>query len=221
MNLPRMGAVAGGAAAGATAQAINALLASVGSSSRLTNFMSGLETSEKGKGFAYVGGTLSTGGVFGQGWGAGFAQDGWNNRRGNMTAEQAVAAFSEELKQATLQALQSAADVPESVMRLLRDKDFDAMASSELDATLTAVQTVITQVNQFASALDSLPFENLRRLTFDLKAAFVEASGGMQQAINNLAGYTKNYLSEEEQRQVTAANISNALRAAGGTFTPE
>lgn len=211
----------GGAAAGATAQGINALLASVGSSSRLTNFMSGLETSEKGKGFAYAGGTLSTGGVFGQGWGAGFAQDGWNNRRGNMTAEQAVAAFSEELKQATLQALQSAADVPESVMRLLRDKDFDAMASSELDATLTAVQTVITQVNQFASALDSLPFENLRRLTFDLKAAFVDASGGMQQAINNLAGYTKNYLSEEEQRQVTAANISNALRAAGGTFTPE
>ena len=32
-----------------------------------------------------------------------------------------MAAFSEELKQATLQALQSAADVPESVMRLLRD----------------------------------------------------------------------------------------------------
>lgn len=208
----------GGRAAGATAQGINALLASVGSSSRLTDFVSGLETSKNGKGFAYAGGILNTGGQFGQGIPG---SPGYMNRRGDMTAEQAVAAFSEELKQATLQALQSAADVPESIARLLRDKDFDSMATAELDAVLNQVTTITTEVNQFATALDSLPFENLRRLTFDLKAAFVDASGGMQQAINNLAGYTKNYLSPEEQRQVTAANISNALRAAGGTFTPE
>lgn len=216
-----VGSQSAGSAASATAAMINATLAAIGSSSRLTNFMTGLETSEKGKGFAYAGGTLSTGGAFGQGWGAAFAQDGWNNRRGNMTAEQAVAAFSEELKQATLQAIQAATDVPEAIAKLVRDKDFDSMAAAELDTTLASVQAVINGVDQFRAAVQLLPFAHLRDLTFDLASALGDLSGGMDKFLANLSTYYTNFFSEPEQRQQLARNISAVLRAAGADFSEQ
>lgn len=216
-----VGSQSAGSAASATAAMINATLAAIGSSSRLTNFMTGLETSEKGKGFAYAGGTLSTGGAFGQGWGAAFSQDGWNNRRGNMTAEQAVAAFSEELKQATLQAIQAATDVPEAIAKLVRDKDFDSMAAAELDTTLASVQAVINGVDQFRAAVQLLPFAHLRDLTFDLASALGDLSGGMDKFLANLSTYYTNFFSEPEQRQQLARNISAVLRAAGADFSEQ
>lgn len=216
-----VGSQSAGSAASATAAMINATLAAIGSSSRLSNFMTGLETSEKGKGFAYAGGTLSTGGAFGQGWGAAFSQDGWNNRRGNMTAEQAVAAFSEELKQATLQAIQAATDVPEAIAKLVRDKDFDSMAAAELDTTLASVQAVINGVDQFRAAVQLLPFAHLRDLTFDLASALGDLSGGMDKFLANLSTYYANFFSETEQRQQLARNISAVLRAAGADFSEQ
>lgn len=65
-----------------------------------------MESREKGKGFGYAGGQLSTGAVFGQG----VTDRYYMNRRGSKTPKPA-ADFSEELTQATLQARQ-AADVP-------------------------------------------------------------------------------------------------------------
>lgn len=214
-----VGSTSAGNAAAATAASINATLAALGSSSRLSNFMTGLETSEKGKGFAYAGGTLSTGGVFGQGWGAAFSQDPAANRRGSMTAEQAVAAFSEELKQATLQAIQAATDVPEAVMRLVRDHDFDTMAAAQLDTTLASIQSVITGVDQFRAAVALLPFAQLKTASFDLAAALADASGGMEKFLGNLSAYYSNFFTEEEQRLQVATNIRNALAGAGADFT--
>lgn len=212
---------AGSSAAKITADTINATLALLGSSSRLTNFMTGLESSEKGKGFAYAGGTLTTGGVFGQGWGAGFTTDGHNNRRGDMTPEQAVAAFGEELKQATLQAIQAATGVPEAVMKLVRDKDFDAMAEAELDATLTQVNAVITSVDSFRVAVAMLPFQELKTLSFDLASALGDAAGGMDKLLASLNTYYSEFFTAEEQRLNTARNISSVLRGAGADFSPE
>lgn len=208
-----------GQAAATTAATIDATLAALGSGSRLTNFFSGLESSEKGKGFAYAGFTLNTGGLGGQGWGDGFAVDGYMNRRGNMTTEQATAAFTTELKQATLQAIQQAADIPKSVAKMLEGRDIDAMVDAELDPLLAKINETIAGVGRLREAAALLPFENLTRLTFDAAASLIEFSGGVENLVGNLNAYYSNFFSGEEQRIQTAKNIKRTLDAAGGTFT--
>jgi hypothetical protein len=56
-------------AIGSTMQGINEMLRALGSTAQLANLQSGFESSKHGKGFAYAGGQLSTGAVFGQGVG--------------------------------------------------------------------------------------------------------------------------------------------------------
>lgn len=148
---PSGGAIAGAdEAIAATMTSINSSLAALGSSARLQTLVSGLEQSERGKGFAYAGGALSTGAVFGQG----VDGQGYMNRRGNMTSEQALQAFGEELKQATLQALQ-AADVPGLLGDYLRSLgDIDALSGGQLDAALARINKAITE----RQALDAREF---------------------------------------------------------------
>lgn len=211
----------GGQAAALTARGIDSILETLGSSSRLTNFMTGLEQSEKGKGFAYAGGTLNTGQAFGQGWGDAFATPGYMNRRGNLSAEEAVKAFSEELKQATLQAIQSATDIPESVARILRDKDIDSLAGAELDELLNQVNAVIAAVDGFRQAVVQLPFKELEALSFDAASSLIDFAGGLDNVVNGLSAYYKNFYSAEEQRLNTAENIQRRLAAGGIELSSE
>jgi hypothetical protein len=210
---------AAGQASKTTVETINATLAAIGSSSKLTNFFTGVESSEKGKGFAYAGGTLNTGGVFGQGWGDAFSTEAHMNRRGSMTQEQAMAAFTSELKQATLQAIQAATDVPATIAKKLEGLDIDAIADTQVDALLTEINKVITSVDQLRAAAAMLPFENLKKLSFDAAASLIEFSGGIESLISNLNAYYSNFFSGEEQRLQTAKNIKRTLDAAGGTFS--
>jgi phage-related minor tail protein len=147
-------------AIGATIQNINQTLGALGASARLTDLQSGFESSERGKGFAYAGGTLSTGAVFGQTHGAG-----WQNRRGSMTPEQAAAAFGEELKQATLQALQ-AADVPGQLGDYLRQLgDIDQLSGGALDAALARINKALSEKQTLEEQLLTLQSTDLENLT--------------------------------------------------------
>lgn len=124
----------------ATIGQTNALLKGLGSSASVSLFRSGLEQSEKGKGFAYARGTLSTGQQFGR-WDV----DGYMQNRGSMTAEQAAARFGEELKQATLQALQ-AANVPGQLGDYLRSLgDIERLSGGALDAALGRLQKALSE----------------------------------------------------------------------------
>ena len=129
------------AATAATMASINTLLAQLGSQARLTDFLSALESSKNGKGFAYAGGTLSTGATFGQ-----FSEGlGRSNRRGSKTPEEAMAEYGEELKQATLQALQ-AANVPGLVGDYLRSLgNVDALSGGALDEAVARVQKALQE----------------------------------------------------------------------------
>jgi hypothetical protein len=219
-----IGGTAAGDASKITADSINATLAVIGSSSRLTNFMTGVESSTEGKGFAYAGGTLNTGGVFGQGWGASFDKTGnlgYMTNRGDLTPEEAMKKFTTELKQSTLQAIQAATDVPDSIMKLLKGKNFDTMADAELDPILTAVNNVIIGVAQFRAAMELLPFEKLRGQSFDFAASLGDLSGGMDKFLTNLGTYYENFYSPAEQRAQTVRNIANTINAAGGGVTED
>lgn len=200
---------------------INTTLAALGSSDVLTNFMTGLESSGKGKAFAYAGGTLRSGGIFGEGWGAAFSGStlGLSTNAGNMTPEEAMTAFTKELKQVTLQALNAAADVPKAVRDLLKDKDINALAETELDSLLTQINDMIVAVSKFRLAIATLPFEPLKNLSFEAAQGLAALSGGIDNLITNLQTYYTKFYSKDEQRMQSARNILSTLQGAGGTYT--
>ena len=148
-------------AIGTTTGAINALLGRLGSSTRLSEFFSGLETSDNGKGFAYAGGALSTGRVFGQGQNG----LGYLNRRGNFDAAGAVTAFGEELSQAALQALQADLDnLPDYVRKYLEGIDVDAMGKDAADKLLASIDAVATQRATLEQQLYELTTSDAQKL---------------------------------------------------------
>lgn len=204
-------------AIGATMVSINATLKALGSTSYLDKLVSGLEASEKGKGFAYAGGALSTGAVFGQG----IDGNGYNNRRGNLTPEEATKAFQAELEQATLQALQAATDIPEAIAKQLRGVDVDALADEARQALLSSINATIVAVEGFGRAVELLPFENLKNLSFDAASALIAAGGGLEQFTASLSSYYENFYTEEEKRRNVAGNIQATLAKAGLNYSLE
>ncbi len=191
---------------------INSTLAMLGSALRTVSLVGGLESSDKGKAFAYGGGALNDGTVFGQG----IDGMGYMNRRGNMTGEQASAAFQTEMKQTILQGLQAVArsvwnDLPEIVARQVRDVDLDAMDDSQLDQLLTNINNTVVAINQFGAALNLLPFDNLKGKTTAWLATLMDTGVTIEQ----LSQFVSDFYTEAEQRSNVAKNISAALARVG------
>lgn len=196
------------------AAAINAVLTKVGSGDRLAQLGAGFESSVKGKGFSYAGGSLTSGASFGQ-------QDVYNNR-GNKSIEQAMAEYQTELKQATLQALQAASGVPRVIAEKLYSVNLDALGDQALSGLIAAIDAQIAQVDGFRAAVVSLPFENLKNLSFDAAAGLIAAAGGFESLSTKLTSYMDNYYSAEEKRlrtitQINAATAGSGLNAATAT----
>lgn len=193
---------------GVTMASINDTLKALGSTATLQGFVSGLEQSENGKGFAFAGGLLSTGAAFGQGTDG----LGYMNRRGSMTSEEASAAFAEELKQATLQALQ-AADVPGLLGDYLRGLgDIDTLSTKDLDAALERINTALAQKQQIEAQLlaaTSTDLENLIRAREAERAAIDES----QRALWDQARVaTERRTLEEQLFELTATDMEKLAR---------
>jgi len=190
---------------------INSLLMRVGSSQQVGNFASGFESSEKGKGFSYAGGTFANGVTFGQGaTGLGF-----QNNRGSKTPEQAIAEYKDELIQATLQALQAATDLPKVIADQLKDVNIDALSGDALKNFAAAIDKQITEVESFRTAVQGLPFAALRDLSFDAAAGLIAAGGGLEALSSKLGAYYENFYGEEEKRAQTIASINAATAGSG------
>jgi len=122
-------------AANLTISGINTLLSDIGSVRRVAGFEAGLESSDKGRGGVYAGGTLTGGVRFGE---AGlFNPDGSRNSNYDGTLyertstnspgkDEALANFATDLQQVTLQALQAAAGLlPETMTRTVGTGTFN------------------------------------------------------------------------------------------------
>jgi TP901 family phage tail tape measure protein len=129
---------------------INQALATLGSSQRIGNFVSGLESSEKGKGFLYAGGRLANGNTFGE-----FNETiGRSNRRGSYTPEEALKGYAVELQQAFVQAIR-AADLPGSIGNLLR---------RDLTVTYDRLFKIIQEREGLKARLEDLTATDVQRL---------------------------------------------------------
>jgi tape measure domain-containing protein len=203
-----------------TAMGITEILKALGSSLTVTGFSAGLETSGKGRGGVFAGGTLSDGTTFGEdGTGDNYAGTLYELTSTNSPDyETALKNFTLDLKQSTIQALQAAGDIPESIKKMIEDVDAEALSDEAANAILTAINTQIVGVTQFKAALDAMGLPEFAAMTFDAAAAIGAAAGGFEALQASLASYYDNYYSEAEKTANTTRMVSEALAEVGLTM---
>jgi hypothetical protein len=89
------------------------------------------------------------------------------------------------------------------------------MTVEQLTALEQSINAITSQVQEFRAAVEFLPFENLKKLSFDAAAGLIAAAGGLETLGANLASYYANFYSAEEQRAQTIANINAATIGTG------
>ena len=197
-----------------TAAGINSMLKGMGSSVALAQFFGGFETSGKGRGGVMSGGKFADGTTFGES-GTGDNYAGTFYERFSTTSpdlETAIANFSQDLLQSSIQALQKVADAPQSIKRKLNGVDAESLSSEDAQTLLTDIGNTIAGVENFRAAVKSLPFDNLRSLSFDAAAGLIELSGGIDNLGTKLGSYYNNFYSESERQ-------ANALKAVQGAMS--
>lgn len=200
-----------------TAKGINDTLKALGSVATVTGFSAGLETSGKGRGGVFAGGTLSNGVAFGEsGQGDNYAGTLYELTSTNSPDYQtALANFTLDLKQSTIQALQAATDIPESVKEMLEGVDAESLSDEAANALLTAINTQIAGVTAFRDALGNMGLEDLAGVAYDVAVAVAEASGGFEALGSNMTSFWENYFTPEERESAMRDRVTEALAEVG------
>lgn len=207
---PSGGAIGGGSVEqmiSAAYGAINSTLRAVGSKAMIDQFTAGLETSEKGKGGTFAGGVIN-GTVFGK-------RDQEKVYNQNLSAEDAIKQLGVDLKRASIQALQAAADIPKSISDQIKGIDASGLSEEAATSILETISTQIEAVGKFKQALESLPFSNLKDLSFDLASSLMQFSGGIENMQNELADFQKNYYSDAERSKIQAEQVAKQMDQLG------
>ncbi|WP_019578313.1 phage tail length tape measure family protein [Curvibacter lanceolatus] len=204
-------------AVSSTAESINAMLKSLGSKAYLTDYHAGLETSGNGRGGVFAGGSLNTGATFGEsGKGSNYSgtlYETSSTRSPDMAT--AVANFTLDLKQSTIQALQAAQDIPQSVAAKLKDIDAEKLSDEEATKLITEINSQIASVEALRTLAGALPLKSLKDLSFDAADGLINLAGGIDALNQKISGYYENFYSQDERNAQTLGNVSAALQSVG------
>lgn len=205
----------------ATTTGINELFRIVGADVSLSGFWAGFEGSEKRRGGVGAGGSLSTGGVFGE-YGAGDNYKGTlfdPTRPRSLTAEEAANMLPAQLAQASLQAWQAAAEqMPGALAQMLKGVDFAGMGDEALIGLRDQFVAIVAQADQLRAALTALPFVPATAATFDFATALMQAAGGAENAANLLGSYYQSYFSEAERMGFLTEQLTGQFEQMGMTL---
>jgi len=206
-----------------TASGINGFLKALGSSATLTGFSAGLETSGKGRGGVFAGGLLSTGAAFGEsGKGDNYAGTLYEAFSTNSPDfKTALENFTLDLKQSTIQALQTVSDIPQAVQKMLQGVDAEALTEDAANKLLETINAQIVGVETLRTSFENIGLDKLAEMSFDAASGLAAAAGGFDALQGKLATYYDAFYSEEEKRANTIRQITKTLRDAGAQVTAD
>ena len=193
-----------------TYKAINSILKSFGSTLEVIDFYAGLETSGKGKGGTFAGGKLSSGAEFGKKWQAGmYSQD--------LTAEEAVKQYGEQMKVVTVEALKAATDIPQYLQAELAKVDVTKLTGETAGLVLEEVNRMFTTFSTVKAAFEILnkPMFDTTTAGYELTESFVNLFGGLENFKSATASYYENFYSESERFNNAQQQLTQTLTEAG------
>ena len=200
-----------------TVGGLNYLLKGLDSKATITGAQAGVESSDRGRGGVFFGGSLSTGATFGES-GKGSNYEGTlyeQTSSHSVDSKTALENFTTDLMQGTIQALQAAGDIPKSVAAMISGVDAESLTKEAATALVNDITTLVTGVNNFRAAIEGMPFEELKGLSFDAAQGLIAVAGGMERLGANLGTYYDNFYTDEEKRAKTVANINKATAGTG------
>jgi len=206
-----------------TAASINSILKSLGSAAVLTGFSAGLETSSKGRGGVFAGGTLSGGLQFGES-GKGDNYDGTLYEKFSTNSpdfKTALENFTLDLKQSTVQALQTVSDIPKTVQMMLAGVNAESLTEEAANQLLEAVNSQVVGVNTLRAAISPMGgiFSSIAAASFDAQSRLISLSGGVDQFLQNAGQFVAQYYNETEQAGVAAVQLATVLEGVGIDLT--
>jgi len=207
------------AAISATAGGVNSLLKAAGSAVSVKNLIAGFEGSEKGRGGVMSGVTLSDGRQIGEdGSGSNYKGTYYNkNLPTSLTTEAAAGLLVTDLKQLQIEVLQSADDLPASLRKLVEGVTAVSLSDDAATALLGQISAQVAAVEGFRTMVESAgaPLAKFKDLSYDLTVAFVEASGGLEAAQNNLNSFYETYHTEAERMNDTLSGMTAVFDSLG------
>ncbi len=204
------------AAAQASVTAANELFAKLGVDAAIESFYAVMESSVLGdrQGVA-SGGMLRTGDDLRQ-IGIRQSSDMTFAGFGGWSSAEMLPRLATDIQLSILEAFQTQVDsLPDALANMIRGVDvraLDAAGAQDLAARFSAM---VQGVSQFQTAVQSLPFDQLRELSFGAAAGLIEAAGGLERLTGNLNTYYQNFHTEAERNAQTLRNIGKALEEVG------
>ena len=193
-----------------TYKAINSILKSFGSTLEVIDFYAGLETSGKGKGGTFAGGQLSSGAEFGKKWQAGmYSQD--------LSAEEAVTQYGEQMKIVTVEALKAATDIPQYLQAELAKVDVTKLTGETAGLVLEEVNRMFTTFSTVKAAFEILnkPMFDTTTAGYELTESFINLFGGLENFKSATTSYYENFYSESERFNNAQQQLTQTLTEAG------
>jgi hypothetical protein len=200
-----------------TVLGINKRFEALGSGATLTAYQAGLETSGKGRGGVFAGGTLSTGAKFGED-GSGDLYAGTLFERTSTQspdAQTAITNFGLDLQQSAIQALQSAPDIPQAIKKLVTGIDAESLTAESASALLQTIDAQIEGVNQLRSAFEAMGLEQFADMGFDAASGLAAAAGGFEALGDSLSSYYQDFYTEAERTANTTRQLTTRLAGFG------
>ncbi|WP_374356489.1 tape measure protein, partial [Chitinimonas sp.] len=201
-----------------TISGINQALAHYGSTAKVTGFQAGLESSDRGRGGVYAGGTLSTGATFGD-LGLGGGRSNYHgtlydpSKATSLDSKAALEAFSLDLKQATVQALQ-AADLPGEVGKYLKSVgDVSHFDQAAIDNVLQTAETIKQTIDLFTQLGQT--FGQFAGLSYEAEKGLVDLFGGLDKFNAGLNAYVSGFYTEAERTAQSTAALNKAFTDLG------
>lgn len=130
---------------------------------------------------------------------------------GGWSSAETLPRLATDIQLTVLEAFQQA-DILSSILADIDIRGLGDAAAAELSAT---VQMIVQEVSAFQTAVERLPFAQLRDLSFDAAANLIKFAGGLENLDTGLTAYHQHFYSESEQIGFATEQMSAALGALG------
>lgn len=192
---------------------IDSVFEGVGVQAEVAAYKAMFESSGKGRGGTFSGGTLLIDGQEAS-FGTNVKGAGYGSR--SASAEQSFEDMTKDMAYSTLEAWQLVADqMPTMLSDMLRDVDVRSLGVEQAGALASEISATVFAVNEVSAALEALPFATLKGLTFDLTASLMEAAGGLQNLTAGIGNYYQGFYSEQERFELAAKQLSDGVAELG------
>lgn len=204
------------AAAQSAVAAANDLFARIGVNAGIESFYAIMESSVLGdRNGVASGGTLRIGDTLRQ-IGVKQSSDMTLAGFGGWSSEDMLSRLQTDITLTTLEAFQALGDqLPSVLSNMLAGIDFRNIDGATAQDIATRFAAVADGASQFLTAIEAMPFEQLRGLSFDAAAGLVQLAGGVESLLGVQQTYYQAFYSEAERHGIAVNNLTSALAAAG------